>query len=303
MIKRTIYFGNPCSLRLGQRQLEIEQGEGEARTRVPVPIEDIGIIVLDNPQITLSQALLKELAGNNSVIVSCDDHHLPLGIMLPMYAHHAFTEKVRYQVEASLPLKKNLWQQTVAAKIRNQSNLMKLSGLENQQMEYWRKQVRSGDPDNLEARAAAFYWERIFTTLEQFKRHRFGGPPNNLLNYGYAILRAVVARSLVASGLIPSIAIHHRNKYNPYCLADDIMEPYRPFVDKKVLHLVSQLEELDELTREIKAELLGIPAMDIIIEGKSSPLMIGVQRTTASLSSCFEGKAKKLLYPEFPEMS
>jgi CRISPR-associated protein Cas1 len=281
-----------------ERQLQVDQGSGDERVVTTIPIEDIGIVILDNPQITLSQALIKALGGNNSVIISCDDHHLPLGIMLPMYAHNTFTEKMRYQVESSLPLKKNLWQQTVVAKINNQARLLEMSGMEVQQMDYWKKQVRSGDPDNFEARAAAFYWERLFSDLGPFRRHRFGGPPNNLLNYGYAILRAVVARSLVASGLIPSIAIHHRNKYNPFCLADDIMEPYRPFVDMKVLHILSQYEEIDELTRDIKKELLSIPVMDIVIDRKSSPLLVGVQRTTASLASCFEGKSKKLLFPE-----
>jgi CRISPR-associated protein Cas1 len=202
------------------------------------------------------------------------------------------------QLEASLPLRKNLWQQTIKQKIKNQAILLEHLGIDTQKMEHWASQVKSGDPGNHEARAAAFYWDNIFSTMDSFRRHRFGNPPNNLLNYGYAVLRAVIARSLVASGLLTAIGIHHKNKYNPYCLADDIMEPYRPFVDLRVLQIIKEDEEIDELTTSIKRKLLIIPAIDIVIDKKSSPLMVGAQRTTASLMKCFSGEAKKILYPD-----
>lgn len=268
----------------------------DGKTDSSVPIEDIGLILLDNPQINLSNALLMALNENNTAVVSCDKSHLPYGLMLPMFSNHAFTEKLQSQIEASQPLMKNLWQQTVIAKINNQSALLRKEGVDIKKMEFYLNEVKSGDPGNVEGRAAAYYWDNLFGS-GAFLRYRFGEPPNNLLNYGYAILRAIVARSLIASGLFPSLGIHHRNKYNPYCLADDIMEPFRPFVDSLVLEIVRNNQEIEELTPEIKKQLLQIPVLDIIIEDKSSPLMVGVQRTTASLASCFEGTTRKLLFP------
>lgn len=296
MIKRTLYFGNSCTLRKKDMQLHINYPVEENKVDSSIPIEDVGLIILDSPQIIISNALLMALNENNSAIISCDTSHLPYGLMLPMFSHHAFTEKLYAQLEASQPLLKNLWQQTVIAKIENQTALLKNVGIDTKKMDFYLSDVKSGDPGNVEGRAAAFYWDNLFTG-SRFLRHRFGEPPNNFLNYGYAVLRAIVARSLISSGLFPSIGIHHRNKYNPYCLADDIMEPFRPYVDSLVLEIIKERPEIEELTPEIKKQLLQIPVMDVVINGKSSPLMVGVQRTTASLASCFEGETRKILYP------
>jgi CRISP-associated protein Cas1 len=297
MIKRTLYFGNPCYLHKASDQLVFENQE--TKEKKTVPIEDIGIVVLDNPQITISNALLMALMDNNAAVFTGNWQHMPEGLMLPMAAHHAYTELVKYQIEASEPLKKNLWQQTVTSKIDNQSLLLQSLDIDTKNMKYWASSVRSGDPDNYEARAAAYYWENIFSEPSRFRRHRFGTPPNNLLNYGYAILRGTIARSLVGSGMLTVFGIHHRNKYNPYCLADDIMEPYRPYVDKIVLNILDNHDKIDELTKEIKTELLKVPAIDVMIDGQSSPLMVAAQRTTASLMRCFQGENRKILYPEF----
>jgi CRISPR-associated protein Cas1 len=296
MIKRTLYFGNPSYLKKKDLQLVVDFPE-EGKESKSVPIEDIGVLVLDHYQITISQSLLTALIENNVAIINCNQQHLPEGLMLPMYGHHAFTEKVREQVNASEPLRKNMWQQTVAMKIRNQSAVLRKLGLQNENMHYWADSVKSGDPENYEARAAAYYWDVIFEGIADFRRHRYGNPPNNLLNYGYAILRAVIARSLVASGLMTFMGIHHRNKYNPFCLADDIMEPYRPYVDLLVLDILKQEEEIEELTPEIKRKLLVIPAIDIVLDRQKSPLMVGAGRTSASVMKCFEGGGRKLLYP------
>jgi len=164
----------------------------------------------------------------------------------------------------------------------------------------WAGEVKSGDTDNLEARGAAYYWKNLFPQIKDFRREREGIPPNNLLNYTYAILRAVVARSLVGSGLLPTLGIHHRNQYNHYCLADDIMEPYRPFADALVYEIIKNGEDPAELSPSIKRQLLGIATMDVVFEGERSPLMIATQRTTASLAKCFEGLEKKVLYPRLP---
>lgn len=272
--------------------------EEEKKESGTVPIEDIGLIILDNHHITLTHALLMALNENNTAVISCDPSHLPYGLMLPMFSHHAFTERLGDQIDASLPLKKNLWQQTVISKISNQAALLKSRGINTEKMDYYVRQVKSDDSTNVEGRAAAYYWDNLFGNMS-FIRHRFGEPPNNMLNYGYAILRAIVARSLIGSGLFPTIGIHHRNKYNPYCLADDIMEPFRPYVDSLILNLLEEIGLPEELTPAIKKKLLQIPVIDITIGGMKSPLMIGMQRTTASLAGCLSGNIRKILYPEF----
>lgn len=308
MIKRTLYFGNPAYLSVRYAQLEIRLPEVEKNNTLPesfkaqavkqVPIEDIGVVVLDNKQITITQGAISALLENNVAVISCDEHRMPSGLMLPLAGNTTQSERFRYQIEASLPLKKQLWQQTIQAKIANQSAvLLQQRGLVCGNMETWAKQVKSGDSDNLEGRAAAFYWKNLFGHIEGFSRDREGISPNNLLNYGYAILRAVVARSLVGSGLLPTLGIHHHNRYNAYCLADDIMEPYRPYVDKLVAEIVDSGIECSTLTTELKSKLLSIPVLDVIINGKRSPLMIAVGTTTASLYKCYSGEIRKIIYP------
>jgi CRISP-associated protein Cas1 len=299
MIKRTLYFGNPCYLKKKDMQMTIEYPEKELKPSASVPVEDIGLIMLDHPQITISHALIMALSEQNAAIISCDEKHLPYGLMLPMFSHHAFTEKMYQQMSTSLPLKKNLWQQTIIAKISNQAALLRKVGVNDAKMQYLAKLVKSGDPQNVEGRAAAYYWDNLFGENGGFLRDRNEDGRNAMLNYGYAILLAIVARGLVSSGLLPAVGIHHRNKYNPWCLASDIMEPYRPYVDSVVLYVSSAYPDADILTPEIKRALLQIPVVDIEIEGKRSPLMVGMQRTTASLSACFEGTARKILYPDF----
>ena len=299
MIKRTLYFGNPVYLHLDKKQLVVDTRDIPS-VRREIPVEDIGIVIIDHYQVSVSHAVTNALINNNVAILWCDDKHLPNGLVLPMTANHTYTEKLRYQIDASLPLKKQLWRQTIQAKIHNQGLLLKSMGKDAAPLFRWCNKVRSGDPDNYEAQAAAWYWERLFESESGFARERYGDPPNHLLNYGYAILRSVVARSLVGSGMLPAIGIFHRNKYNPFCLADDVMEPYRPYVDRLVYDIwVRYGEDIpDELTLELKKELLQIPVIDVIIQGRRSPLMVGMQRTTASLMQCFEGLERKIRYPQ-----
>ena len=308
MIKRTLYFGNPAYLSAKLAQLEIRLPQVENNETLSdyfkesvvkrIPIEDIGVVVLDHKQITITQGAISALLDNNVAVISCDEHRMPSGLMLPLDGNTTQSERFREQIEASLPLKKQLWQQTIQAKILNQSTVLyRQRGLECGNMEAWANQVKSGDPDNLEGRAAAFYWQNLFGHIKGFHRDREGIPPNNLLNYGYAILRAVVARSLVGSGLLPTLGIHHHNRYNAYCLADDIMEPYRPYVDKLVAEIVDSGADITNLTKEIKGQLLSIPVLDVVINGRRSPLMIGVGMTTASLYKCYSGEVRKIAYP------
>lgn len=264
-----------------------------------IPIEDIGVVVLDNRRITITTGAMEALLGNNCAIITCDSTNLPVGLMLPLSGNTTQSERFRNQIDASLPLKKQLWQQTIRQKILNQATVLnKNTGAIVKNMQVWANDVKSGDPDNYEARAAAYYWRNLFPMLPNFVRGREGEPPNNLLNYGYAILRACVARGLVGSGLLPTLGIHHHNRYNAYCLADDIMEPYRPFVDDLVINIMQQYPDYSELTLSIKAALLTIPSLDVMLDGKRSPLMIAVGQTTASLAKCFNGELRKISYPE-----
>lgn len=306
MIKKTLYFGNPIYLSLRNSQLVLKTPDADKleesfkqNAERTIPIEDIGVVVLDNRRITITTGAMEALFGNNCAIITCDSTSLPVGLMLPLCGNTTQSERFRNQIDASLPLKKQLWQQTVRQKILNQATVLnKNTGAIVKNMQVWANDVKSGDPDNYEARAAAYYWRNIFPTLPNFVRGREGEPPNNLLNYGYAILRACVARGLVGSGLLPTLGIHHHNRYNAYCLADDIMEPYRPFVDDLVINIMQQYPDYSELTLSIKAALLTIPSLDVMLDGKRSPLMIAVGQTTASLAKCFNGELRKIAYPE-----
>lgn len=296
MLKRTIYIGNPTYLKLKQNQMVVINPETK-ETKGTVPIEDMALLLLDHHQITLSAQLINHLMGNTVAIIHCDNHHLPNGLMLPMAGHSELTERWRDQLSASLPLKKQLWKQTVIAKIKNQKKLLEIEGKHSAPMHNYLEKVSTGDEQNMEGKAANHYWKHILT---DFQRERFGDAPNNFLNFGYAILRSIVARALVSSGMLPAQGIFHKNKYNPYCLADDIMEPYRPFVDALVLRHIEGNPTAEELTRHAKAHLLQIATQDVIINQKKRPLLIAVTTTTASLYKCFTGERRTIQYPEIP---
>ena len=309
MIKKTLCFNNPAYLSLRNSQLVIKLPEVEKAvnltedfkkaTEITRPIEDIGVVVLDHKQITITTGALSALLENNCAVITCDNRSMPVGLQLPLSVNTTQSERFRDQICASLPLRKQLWQQTIQYKIRNQAAVLSIcSNAETRCMTVWANEVRSGDPDNFEARAAVYYWKNLFGDIPNFIRSRDGVSPNHLLNYGYAILRAVVARSLVASGLLPTLGIHHHNRYNAYCLADDIMEPYRPYVDRLVHYIIEQYGIDIELSKDIKAELLSIPTIDVVINGKRSPLMVAAAQTTASLYKCFSGELRKIAYPE-----
>lgn len=309
MIKKTLCFSNPAYLSLKNKQMLIRLPEIAKNDTLPdaykkmaervISVEDIGVIVVDNKQITITSGLIEALLDNNVALITCDKSSLPVGLMLPLCGNTIQNERFRYQLSASLPLKKQLWQQTIRMKLHNQRrNLEYLYGRPFKNIEKWENEVKSGDPDNYEARAAVFYWKNIFIGNPNFIRCREGESPNNLLNYGYAILRAVIARSLVSSGLLPTLGIFHHNRYNAYCLADDIMEPYRPYVDRLVIDVMESVDDYSEITKEIKGKLLAIPVLDVIIKGQKRPLMLAATQTTASLYRCFSGEQRKIDYPE-----
>lgn len=295
MIKRTLYFGNPAKLTIKNEQLVISQNDKEKTT---VPIEDISFIILDHYRITISQPALSGLIDNNVAVITTDQKHLPLGMLINFQGGAMQTETFNCQINAKEPVRKQLWKQTVIAKIQNQKKLMEMQSLETETLNRFMGQVKSGDPENVEGKAAHYYWQRLFSPFT-FNRKRFGDPPNNILNYGYAILRAIIARSLAGSGLHPSIGIHHHNQYNAFCLADDIMEPYRPFVDELALNLLINDFDISELTPEIKREILKLPQYGVLMKKENSPLMIAATRTTASFVRCIKGEGTKIIYPEF----
>lgn len=306
MIKRTLYFGNPAYLSVERAQLVIKdpllKEFKDIQEKGRIPLEDIGLVVLDHQQITVTHTVLNLLLANNAAVVICDDKRHPTGLLLNLDGNVVQAETFKHQLGASEPLRKQLWKQTIEAKIRNQAAVLAKCGNSSDAaflLELCSK-VQSGDKGNREAQAAAWYWPRVLRQAPGFKRYREGPPPNNLFNYGYSILRAMVARSLVGSGLLPTMGIFHRNRYNAYALADDIMEPYRPMVDALVVELIEQHGVPDELGLEHKGMLLKTPVLDVLQDGRKSPLMAAVNRTTATLAHCFKGDQRNVLYATLP---
>lgn len=297
MIKRTLLFSNPAYLHTRMEQLVIEPKD-KTQTR-QVPIEDLGVVVLEHTEISISQGAIAKLLANNVAVVYCDATHLPNGLLLPLDTNTLQQERFEAQIKASVPLKKQLWQQTIRTKIKNQALVLQHFDRNALPLWYKLKFVKSGDPTNEEGQAARYYWRELFSPM-QFVRDRFGVAPNNLLNYGYAILRASVARALVGSGLLPTMGIHHHNRYNAFCLADDIMEPFRPWVDRLVMDMVKADETgAYELNKAAKAQLLALLTQDVLLNEQRHPLMVALPQTTASLVRCFAGEADEVVYPSF----
>lgn len=297
MLKKILSFSNPFHLGAKLDQLVITNKEtGEMTTR---PIEDLGFVVLDNQQITFTQHVLQLLAENNVSVVICDSKHHPSSMLMHLDTHHIQAERFRHQIAASEPLRKQLWQQTIKAKIRNQAKVLELSGIKNITLLNLANKVTSGDTSNIEGQAARIYWKQLFG--DNFYRQREGPPPNPSLNYGYSIVRAAIARAIVGSGLLPTLGIHHHNKYNSFALADDIMEPYRPFVDLLVYRQIRSIPDYHYITKERKAEFLKLLSADCSFKSNRSPIMVAMEYSTASLAKCFEGSVKKIDYPEIPD--
>lgn len=291
MIKRSLLIENKASIHSRNLQLLIKTEIRETS----IPIEDIGFLLIDNSETYLSINAMNLMVDNNTAVIICGRNHLPNGMFLNLNSHHIQQEIFRKQLEASAPLKKQLWQQTIVEKIKNQGYLLaQMTGKPNP-LDSFSGRVLSGDTSNMEGAAAAFYWKTFFEF--NFKRDRFGDYPNSFLNYGYAILRAAVARSLSASGLLNTLGIHHKSKYNAFALADDVMEPFRPLVDEKVAEIMQKYDE-QELTTAIKAELLGILTRTVYFKNEKSPLMVALQKTAASLQHCYYGDKKKINYPK-----
>jgi CRISPR-associated protein Cas1 len=294
MLKRTLYFTKPSYLSVKNKQLVVELKEDSSVKTVPV--EDIGFMVIEDMQISLSTPLIEELMNYNVAVIFCDSKHHPQSMLLNFEGNHQQTEVYRQQVAASEPLKKNLWKQTVEAKIENQAKALIKLGIDADPLPHLANQVKSGDSDNREGMAARIYWKKLFG--DEFNRERYGDWPNALLNYGYIILRAATARALTGSGLLPSFGIFHKNRFNAFCLADDIMEPYRPFVDLLVYDLYQKYPESVALEKEMKAEILNILSADVGMKNNTRPLMVALTHTSATLVACYKGERKSIEFPE-----
>lgn len=292
MIKRALFFSTPFCLSLRDNQMVIRTKE-EPDMQKSVPIEDIGFVVLEHRQTSVSLPLLNALSENNVAVIFCNEARMPNAMLMNLDSNKTQGESYRAQIEASEPLKKGLWKQIVEAKIRNQAALLHKLDKDGDKLKPLYMNVKSGDADNREAIAAKIYWTELFGG--DFVRLRDGIEPNNLLNYGYTILRAAVARSLMGSGLFPAFGIFHRNRYNSFPLADDIMEPYRPYVDETVYDIYRQ--GITELTPEAKGRLLRLLFADTRFDRVTRPLDVGLTFTSASLAKCFAGKQKKLSFP------
>lgn len=292
MLKRALFFSTPYCLSLRNGQMIIHTREAPDMQK-SVPIEDIGFVVLEDQQTSVTLPLLNALSDNNVAVILCGDNRMPNAMLMNLDSNKTQGESYRAQIDASEPLKKGLWKQIVEAKIRNQAALLRKLGRDGDKLKPYYMNVKSADADNREGIAARIYWSELFGA--NFTRFREGTPPNNLLNYGYTLLRAAVARSIMGSGLFPAFGIFHRNRYNAFPLADDLMEPYRPYVDEQVYNLYRQGYE--QLTREVKSALLRVLFADTRFDNVTRPLEVGLTFTTSSLAKCFAGIRKKIAYP------
>jgi len=284
----------PARLRVRQEQLLVEPHDGQA---VSIPLVDLAVLVVSHPQVTYTQAVLSGLVAHGAAFIACDQRHLPVGMLLPLEAHYVQTERFALQARASLPARKQLWKQIVRAKVRAQGNLLQELYGSDHGLRAMAARVRSGDAQNIEAQASRRYWPALFGDLS-FRRNPDLDDQNRLLNYAYAVLRAVVARAICAAGLHPSLGLHHHNRYNPFCLADDLMEPFRPLADKAVLALVTTESPQAPLDRRTKALLLGAFTGRLTVEGESRTLFDVAARTASSLVAVLRKERSQLVLPE-----
>ncbi|UCE99916.1 MAG: type II CRISPR-associated endonuclease Cas1 [Planctomycetota bacterium] len=296
MIKRIVEISRARThLSIKYGQLIIRQ-DGKEDSRIPC--EDLGVLLVDHSGVTYTHSVFTELLRYGAAIVLCGGNHHPAGMLLPIESNSMQTERFRQQIGVKELVKKRLWKQIVRAKIKHQAKLAGRDSDVYKVLMLLRDKVRSGDPENIEARASKKYWA-VYLQDVQFRRDINGLPPNNMLNYGYMVMRAAVARALCSAGLLPSFGIHHRNRYNAFCLADDILEPFRGFIEAKVREICKGDGVTDELTQEIKARLLEVLYEKVEIGGIKGPLMVGLHRTAASLQRVY---AREQTYIDLPKI-
>lgn len=295
MIKRTLFFSNVVCLTLKNKQLQIFNKETQEESSVP--IEDIGFVVIENNQIYISIPAINALTENNAAVIFCNEKHLPFSMNLPLDCNTIQNQLFSAQISATIPTMKNCWKQIIEQKIKNQAKVLEKYNINSKQLKMFSQEVKSGDTTNREAMAAKVYWDLLLG--DNWLRDRFGSYPNNFLNYGYSILRAATARALIGSGLLPTFGIHHHNKYDAYALADDVMEPFRPYIDDEVIEYVKENPSIEEISTDFKRKILTVLTRDVSIGKVMRPLMIALTMTSSSLVRIFTGNQKELVLPSF----
>jgi len=295
MIKKTINIESPAFIKTENEQIVITiKDSGDIQS---LSAEDLGVFIVDNNQTVITSNAISKLMENNTIIAFCDKSHLPAGLCFPTTGNFAQTKRFNLQVNAKTTLVKALWKDIIKQKIKNQAFVLKKYGFDEKTLIVKSTKVKTGDSTNVEGSASQFYWRELFKSTE-FKRAQDGVFPNNLLNYGYAIVRAITARAICVSGLHPSLGLFHKNVYNPFCLADDLMEPYRQFVDDRVYSYFLNPSFGEILNKDLKKLLLNVIYCDVRINKETHPLSIGIGLTVNSLNNCFSEKQKKLALPE-----
>lgn len=295
MIKRIVEISQSKShLKVKYGQLVIGQNGSDVSI---IPCEDIGVLLVDHQGVSYTHSVFTELLKCGAAVVLCGQNHHPTGMLLPLDSNSIQTERFRQQINVKEPVKKQLWKQIVQAKIKHQAKLLGRDSDEYKALMGLRQKVRSGDPENIESQSSRRFWPAFFCDAN-FRRDINGPWPNNLLNYGYMVMRAAVARALCSAGLLPTLGIHHRNRYNSFCLADDLMEPFRGFVESKVREICRGGDYGGELDQQIKARLLEVLYDEVEIGGFKGPLMVGLHRACASLVRCFAGEQKTIDLPK-----
>ena len=292
MLKRSLVFSSPANLSLKDRQIVISLKESP-EDKITAPIEDIGVVIIDNPAVSITIPLLNDLADNNVIVIICNSKGVPSSTLLSFGTNHYQGEILQSQIDITEPLKKGLWKQIVESKIKNQAALLNKLGKRGDKLKPYYNNVKSGDVDNREGIAARIYFQELFG--KGFVRERSQEGINALLNYGYTILRAATARAVVGSGLFPGIGLYHHNRSNSFPLVDDLIEPYRPFVDEAVYQLLSN--NCLELSKNVKAKLISVLYTDVFFKRTSRPLELGLTFTTSSLTRCLRKEDKELLLP------
>ena len=292
MLKRNLVFSSPANLSLKDRQIVISLKESP-EDKITAPIEDIGVVIIDNPAVSITIPLLNYLVDNNVIVVICNSKGVPSSTLLSFGTNHYQGEILQSQIDITEPLKKGLWKQIVESKIKNQAALLNKLGKNGDKLKSYYCNVKSGDADNREGIAARIYFQELFG--KGFVRERSQEGINALLNYGYTILRAATARAVVGSGLFQGIGLHHHNRSNSFPLVDDLIEPYRPFVDETVYQLL--LNNCLELSKNVKAKLISVLYADVFFKRTSRPLELGLTFTTSSLTRCLRKEDKELLLP------
>lgn len=290
MIKRIIEVSSePVRLKVKHEQLIISREGVEDQ----LPCEDVGVLVLDRKDCVYTHSVMSKLLEYGAVIVLCGEDHIPAGILLSNYKHSAFTARQKLQFSLSEPIKKKLWKQIVKEKIKRQAQNIPESQKEHGILLALIDEVKSGDPSNIEGQAARFYWQAIFG--KDFRRIRAGMWPNKILDYGYMILRAAVARAVVSAGLNPALGLNHCNGSNAFCLADDLVEPFRPKVDKMVMEFSDR--GVKEIDTYVKREVLSLLFSTVEFDNQKGPFLVQLHSLVANLWNCFTRDAKKLNFP------